>query len=283
MPETTELLPLYEDMLNGACCIYCTEPLFEDDGRTPKNTNSLSLCIKCRGPLTPKQQTAIKLLQKRLDILENTGYLDMVKIEPVNTEKPASAFISLTPKFTRGMIPLNRRIRILCRDNYNCQLCGKDLHNVEPPGRVFDHKVPVSKGGNRNSKNLWVLCANCDKHKGNKIIPKVRSELLAKGGQGMLRRGVSIDSLVVDNAPKLETTIPPFIRCINNSGMRNYCTVGKSYKTFGNIGYVAYGPIFKLYPEQFEIISQEEYEADNPTLIKISHGKQPTYRGGALR
>jgi hypothetical protein len=58
--------------------------------------------------------------------------------------------------------PLSPRLRfkVLKRDNYSCQICGK----ASPDGTTLhiDHKIPVSKGGKDVLENLWVLCEICN-------------------------------------------------------------------------------------------------------------------------
>jgi hypothetical protein len=56
------------------------------------------------------------------------------------------------------------RYRILRRDGFRCQLCGRSaddnviLH--------VDHKQARANGGSNDESNLWVLCADCNMGKG---------------------------------------------------------------------------------------------------------------------
>lgn len=60
-------------------------------------------------------------------------------------------------------VNLSTRFRVMKRDGYKCQMCGKTAqHGVE---LEVDHKVPVSKGGDNSDENLWVLCLNCNRGK----------------------------------------------------------------------------------------------------------------------
>lgn len=59
------------------------------------------------------------------------------------------------------------RERIMRRDNFTCQVCGRYM-----PDRVgihIDHIVPVSKGGRTEDGNLRVTCSVCNLSKGNKM------------------------------------------------------------------------------------------------------------------
>lgn len=68
----------------------------------------------------------------------------------------------------RRLVTKELRKKIMERDNYTCQICGKimkdgvDIH--------IDHIIPVSKGGKSVSSNLQVLCSKCNLHKSNKIL-----------------------------------------------------------------------------------------------------------------
>jgi hypothetical protein len=60
------------------------------------------------------------------------------------------------------------RFKILKRDGYKCQLCGKTAKS----GAVLhvDHKVPIAKGGTTIESNLWVLCDRCNLGKGTRRL-----------------------------------------------------------------------------------------------------------------
>lgn len=65
----------------------------------------------------------------------------------------------------RLMTPALRR-KVLERDGYVCQKCGKPL----PGGRGahIDHIRPVARGGRTELTNLQALCARCNESKGAK-------------------------------------------------------------------------------------------------------------------
>lgn len=75
-------------------------------------------------------------------------------------DKSKSARDSLKPKI---------RFAILKRDNYRCQICGR---NVQEDGVKLevDHKHPVKLGGSDDVSNLWVLCFECNRGKGTKTL-----------------------------------------------------------------------------------------------------------------
>lgn len=62
------------------------------------------------------------------------------------------------------------RFKVLQRDRFRCQLCGRS-----PAGELgctlhVDHIVPVSKGGRTTFENLRALCAECNVGKGNRSV-----------------------------------------------------------------------------------------------------------------
>ena len=64
-----------------------------------------------------------------------------------------------------GRALMRIRDRILIRDCYTCQVCGR----VDPgPGLEVDHIVPLHLGGKEDDSNRHVLCHSCHKEKSEK-------------------------------------------------------------------------------------------------------------------
>lgn len=55
------------------------------------------------------------------------------------------------------------RFRILKRDGYRCQLCGRTAQDGVK--LEIDHKIARSKGGSDAEDNLWTLCFDCNRGK----------------------------------------------------------------------------------------------------------------------
>ena len=55
------------------------------------------------------------------------------------------------------------RFRILKRDSYRCQMCGKSAQSGAT--LEVDHKTPRAKGGSNHDSNLWTLCFDCNRGK----------------------------------------------------------------------------------------------------------------------
>ena len=66
-------------------------------------------------------------------------------------------------------ISLNTRIEIFERDNYTCQICGRNTKEDDVKLEI-DHIIPVSKGGSDDRDNLQTLCFECNRGKSDKIL-----------------------------------------------------------------------------------------------------------------
>ena len=71
-------------------------------------------------------------------------------------------------KNQRKLATREMREKIMVRDNYTCQLCGKYM--PDEVGLQIDHIIPISKGGKTIKSNLRVLCSKCNSSKSNKIL-----------------------------------------------------------------------------------------------------------------
>ena len=69
-------------------------------------------------------------------------------------------------KNQRKLATRELREKIMKRDNYTCQLCGKYM--PDEVGLQVDHIIPVAKGGKTVKSNLRVLCSKCNGSKSDK-------------------------------------------------------------------------------------------------------------------
>lgn len=102
------------------------------------------------------------------------------KILPIVNEMSCTVFGHICPVFVTAedytetgkarkkgrYIPDKTKIKIARRDNYTCQICGKNLKDEE---LEFDHVIPISKGGCSEENNIRLTCFKCNRSKGNKI------------------------------------------------------------------------------------------------------------------
>jgi 5-methylcytosine-specific restriction endonuclease McrA len=84
--------------------------------------------------------------------------------------------LSRSPAFGRGMSP-QRRMVILERNGFTCQLCGAGPGDVDPfdgnrSVRLhIDHVAPISQGGTDDPSNLRVVCSACNSGRSNVETP----------------------------------------------------------------------------------------------------------------
>lgn len=74
--------------------------------------------------------------------------------------------------YLRRFIPIDLKEKIIERDNFTCQECGKKIYCGDEPARKvikmgtglfhFDHIVPVQQGGRATEENLRLLCPKCN-------------------------------------------------------------------------------------------------------------------------
>jgi|SRR5712691_967063 len=67
---------------------------------------------------------------------------------------------------TGRYIPFTIKMRVVRRDNYTRQHCGKHL---EDPEVEFDHIIPISKGGSSDEHNIRLTCHDCNQEKSDRV------------------------------------------------------------------------------------------------------------------
>jgi len=63
-------------------------------------------------------------------------------------------------------IPFKVKMRVVRRDNYTCQICGRHLLDDEVE---FDHIIPFSKGGSSEEHNIRLTCFKCNRKKSDQV------------------------------------------------------------------------------------------------------------------
>jgi 5-methylcytosine-specific restriction endonuclease McrA len=63
-------------------------------------------------------------------------------------------------------LPFKTKVRVVRRDNYTCQHCGKHLLDNEVE---FDHRIPISRGGSSDEHNLRLTCHDCNQDKSDRV------------------------------------------------------------------------------------------------------------------
>ena len=109
--------------------------------------------------------------------------------------------------YLRRFIPVDMKAEIIERDEFKCQICGKDVGICKDAKRFvkmatglyhIDHIVPVSQGGRATFENLRLTCPKCNLKRKRKFT---FDEILAE------TRGESLqNSCLSDNSPQLAAT-----------------------------------------------------------------------------
>jgi len=107
-----------------------------------------------------KLRSGSVVLRSNLDDVP-TGYLG--KESPADDAPPAGE--GSTGAGQQTPIPVGQRFRILRRDGYRCQLCGRS--QVDGVKLHVDHKLARVNGGSNDDENLWTLCEGCNLGKGD--------------------------------------------------------------------------------------------------------------------
>jgi HNH endonuclease len=81
----------------------------------------------------------------------------------------AEAHTETSTERRRGRyIAFDVKMRVVRRDNYTCQHCGKHLQDNEVE---FDHIIPIAKGGSSEEHNIRLTCFDCNRDKSDNYVP----------------------------------------------------------------------------------------------------------------
>jgi hypothetical protein len=96
------------------------------------------------------------------------------KSRPSRAQKAASPVVRAErlsqAQELREVRKLASRFVILQRDQFRCRLCGKAVSDGEHVRLEVDHIIPRSKGGKDTAENKWVLCFECNRGKGTRLL-----------------------------------------------------------------------------------------------------------------
>lgn len=85
------------------------------------------------------------------------------KLKDINFETTLTKYFS---KSQRKLVTKEMKKKVMLRDNYTCQICGKYM--PDEVGLHIDHIVSIHNGGKSVMSNLQVLCDKCNYKKGSK-------------------------------------------------------------------------------------------------------------------
>ena len=116
------------------------------------------------------RRAMVMILGGRAEILENGRGC----IRSINHSWAVPSVIRLNYLIRR---PLPRvrlcRKEVFRRDEYKCQYCGRQTHNL-----TMDHVIPRHRGGEHSWENLVSACPVCNRRKGGKTLDQASMRLL---------------------------------------------------------------------------------------------------------
>lgn len=119
---------------------------------------------------TRYKQINYQKIAYKVDNVEHVSELtlnDMLKIEnslkKIDYQTTRKKYKS---KEQRKLMTKELRRKVIERDNYTCQICGKYM--PDEVGLQIDHIISINKGGKTIESNLQVLCDKCNYKKGSK-------------------------------------------------------------------------------------------------------------------
>lgn len=86
------------------------------------------------------------------------------RVPAIKTQRQHQALI------LRETRKLASRFAILHRDQFRCRLCGIAASDGAHVRLEVDHIIPRSKGGKDTAENKWVLCFECNRGKGTRLL-----------------------------------------------------------------------------------------------------------------
>ena len=100
------------------------------------------------------------------EVLEPEQYSERLAPKP-SAPLPAEESKDTKPRSShpeRNRMTVSLRYRILKRDGFKCQACGKTPQD-DGVSLEVDHRIPISKGGTSDEDNLQTLCKPCNQSK----------------------------------------------------------------------------------------------------------------------
>lgn len=123
-----------------------------------------------RNQIVYTQQNYQKYSHK-VQCVEHTEYVTLNKLLAINNFLKEINYETTTQKYfannQRKLMTQELRQKIIKRDNYTCQKCGKYM--PDQVGIHVDHILAIKNGGKTVESNLQVLCDKCNLKKGAKI------------------------------------------------------------------------------------------------------------------
>jgi len=118
------------------------------------------------------KRAVVLILNGKAEVIQqNSG---VVRSTTFSMISPSVVRLAQIVKRPRPYAKLTRQ-RIFSRDNYTCQYCGKQSHEL-----TLDHVIPRYRGGEHSWDNVVSACKSCNQHKAGRTPQEARMNLLKK-------------------------------------------------------------------------------------------------------
>ena len=116
------------------------------------------------------RRAVVLLYRGKAEMLENgSGF-----IHSANQTLPLPSVIRMAYMIKRPRPQLKlTRVEVFNRDQYTCQYCGKETHQL-----TLDHVIPRYLGGEHTWGNLVSACTSCNRRKAGGTPAQARMKLL---------------------------------------------------------------------------------------------------------
>jgi len=116
------------------------------------------------------RRAVVLLHQGKAEMLENNSGF----IHSANSVFPIPSVIRLAYMVKRPR-PQRKltRLEVFHRDQYTCQYCGKETHQL-----TLDHVVPRYRGGEHTWENIVSACASCNRRKAGRTPQEAGMKLI---------------------------------------------------------------------------------------------------------
>lgn len=119
---------------------------------------------------TRYRQVNYQKIQYTVDNIDKVLYLTLQQLLEIDDELEEIDYETTRDKYfaknQRKLMTKELRKKIILRDNYTCQNCGKYM--PDEVGLHVDHIIAIKNGGKTVESNLQVLCDKCNLRKGKK-------------------------------------------------------------------------------------------------------------------
>lgn len=140
---------------------YGRQPNFHELNRAPSRVGSKAY-VRRWGGWRAALGAFISYVNQSPPVSQSEARADAEPLQP--SANSSGAPVTSEPR----SLSLALRYKVLCRDRFRCQICGRSPAKDIGVELHVDHIIPWSKGGQNTEENLRALCFDCNLGKGAK-------------------------------------------------------------------------------------------------------------------